>query len=71
MARTVWYVERYEKAAETASWSGEFDDFAKVRDLVKSALESGKEESIRFSAPDKAPASEIQELLALGAWERT
>jgi hypothetical protein len=71
MARTAWYLERYEKAATRASWSGEFPNFAQALEFATSVLGSGKEESIRFIAPDGAPPAQIKQLLALGAWERT
>jgi hypothetical protein len=66
-----WHLERYEKAAVTAIWSGDFPDFAQALEFATAVLGSGKEESIRFISPDSAPEAQIKQLLALGAWERT
>jgi hypothetical protein len=70
MAQATWYLERYDKGATEASWSGEFTDFAQVLSFVTLALGSGMHESIRFISPDDVPAAQIKQLLALGAWER-
>jgi hypothetical protein len=71
MARPTWYLERYEKAATKASWSGDFTDFAQVLEFATAVLGSGKEEGVRFIAPDGAPPAQIKQLLALGASQRT
>jgi hypothetical protein len=44
-----WHLERYEKAAVTAIWSGDFPDFAQALEFATAVLGSGKEESIRFA----------------------
>jgi hypothetical protein len=71
MAQTAWHLQRYEKAATTASWSGDFTDFAQVLAFATSVFGSGKGESIRFSAPDGAPPAQVKQLVALGAQEGT
>jgi hypothetical protein len=49
MAQSTWHLERYEKAATKASWSGDFTDFPQVLEFATSVLGSGKGESVRFS----------------------
>lgn len=71
MARSSWYIERYEKAATQPSWTGDMPDFAHALDFATSALGSGKEESVRFIAPDGAPEAQVKQLVTLGAWEKT
>ncbi len=69
MAGTAWHLEQYEKAAEQPSWTGDFPDFAQALEFAMAVLGSGKEESVRFTAPNGAPAAQIKQLVELGAWE--
>jgi hypothetical protein len=71
MKQTGWHLERYEKDATSASWSGNFPNFAQALEFATSVLGSGKEESIRFTAPDDAPGAEIKQMLALGTVDLT
>ena len=64
-----WHLERYEKAAAAASWTGDFSDFAQALEFAMAVFGSGKEESIRFTAPDGANEAQVKQLIALGAWE--
>ena len=64
-----WHLERYEKAATAASWTGDFSDFAQALEFATAVFGSGKEESIRFTAPDGANEAQVKQLIALGAWE--
>jgi hypothetical protein len=41
-----WHLERYEKAATSASWSADFSDFAQALEIATAVFGSGKEESI-------------------------
>jgi hypothetical protein len=70
MTRTAWYLERCEKAATGASWTGEFTDFAQALEFATSVIGSGKEEQVRFIAPNEAPGAQIEQLEALGATEK-
>jgi hypothetical protein len=70
MAQTTWHLERYEKASTKASWSGDFTDFAQVLAFSTAVIGSGKDENVRFVAPDGAPKAQIKQLLALGAWDK-
>jgi hypothetical protein len=71
MARSGWHLERYEKDATSACWSGDFPDFAQALEFATSVLGSEKDESIRFTAPDDAPKSHIEQMLALGTVDLT
>jgi hypothetical protein len=62
-----WYLERHEKAAIAASWTGDFSDFAQALEVATAVFGSGKEESIRFTAPDGANEAQVKQLIALGA----
>jgi hypothetical protein len=61
-----WYLERHEKAAIAASWTGDFSDFAQALEFATAVFGSGKEESMRFTAPDGANEP-VKQLIALGA----
>jgi hypothetical protein len=71
MAQSGWHLERYEKDATRASWSGDFPNFAQALEFATSVLGSGKDECIRFTAPVDAPKSHIAQMLALGTVDLT
>jgi hypothetical protein len=66
-----WHLERYEKDATAASWAGDFSHFAQALEFATSVLGSGKDESIRFTAPVDATEAQIKQMLALGTEDLT
>jgi hypothetical protein len=66
-----WHLERYEKDAAGASWTGDFPHFAQALEFATSVLGSGKDESIRFIAPHDATEAQIKQMLALGTVDLT